>query len=302
MSNDLSSFDFDITNSKHPYIDCIEELKNNFENNYSKYTEVELPQLQSPVSAFEFSNSNSTCEQSTSSEKESATSTENNSKSEKIPKSRDIYKELFPDTESEEEEGEIKEPEISPSYISTKADTYKKPNFSFERHLRSLYGELAHYTRKREEARNDIANVIKCHNILSERERQILKDGYDEEEETIQQRNKRQKTTESSFASSLIKPTKNFLAPGDRFRFVVNCPSGAASAGACYVEAKVRSITKKGSVEQGSEDEHRIISSPSYPATVDIVFQENPDLHPVFGKKGQRHLLLEGLEERVKFN
>lgn len=276
-------------------------------------SEVVLPEIPSPASAFAPFNGQVTSGKPTSIASEK--STESSS-------SEDVFKILFSESDSETEDGEIKEtpkkhpgePEVQNSPILKVLEERKRgsafinkwfekdlnpPNYELERHLRGLYEKLAFHTRQREEVRSTIASVIKDYDILSKRERQILEDGYDEERQFVDRTGPRLILPRKRQAGVDWKPTKNFLAEGDKFRFVVQCPSGETSAGARYVEGKVRRIAGKG-IFEGKE--HLVTASPSYPVLVDVTFVENPDIHPIFGKKGKRHLVLEGLEKVVKFN
>ena len=159
-------------------------------------------------------------------------------------------------------------------------------DYAFEKKLRDLSNDLLAANRHREWVRSELAEAI-ASKQFNERERKILEDNDSDF---------KRKRSERDYEEALKCKGTNTLAEGDNFNFVFTGQYGTKHV----IAGKVRSfIDQKGS----SRKKQKILCSPSYPAIIDIVFQQDESkLDPVFGKKGQRHLLKEGLEKRVNFH
>ncbi len=160
-------------------------------------------------------------------------------------------------------------------------------DYHFDKTLRRLSNKLLAINKERERVREELAEAIRDKQ-LSARETRIL------ESNNCCFKRKRAET-DLEEAKYIRSGDKNTLAEGDRLNFVYTGQYGDKQ----LIAGKVRHFL----YSEEHKKPKQVLCSPSYPAVVDIVFhQDDTKLHPVFGKKGKRHLLKEGLEETVSFH
>ena len=162
-------------------------------------------------------------------------------------------------------------------------------NYNFKRRICELSNKLFAANEHRQQVRSKSAKAI-ASKQLNEQERKIL-----EANDNNKFKRKRDKVDCEEANKSISKGT-NTLAEGDNFNFVYTGHYGTKH----IIAGKVQSFINQ---KADSTNKQKLLCSPSYPAVVNIVFQqEESKLDPVFRKKGQHSLLKEGLEKLVNFH